>query len=315
MKIVFMGTPDFAVDSLSALAESCHEVLAVVTQPDKPSGRNNKIIQSPVKIFAMEHGMRVLQFEKISRDGADALRALDCDIMVTCAYGQILSREILDIAPHGIINVHASLLPKYRGAAPIQWSVISGDHETGVTIMQTEEGLDTGAVIHVEKTLIGENETSGELFDRLSKIGAKALLTALDKIESGRAIFEKQDDSLATRVKMLKKEDGKIAWSMTAEQVFNLVRGVNPWPGAYSYMNGDVIKIWSCKKVEINHRQPYAAGEIVDAATNCGIIVACGSGAVCLGEIQLPNAKRMDSREFLKGHKVKIGSRLGNNDD
>ena len=206
MRVVFLGTPDFSVNTLKAIINSKHEVVAVVTQPDKPVGRSSKLVFSPVKQVAVEHNLKVLQYNKIRLEGVDDLKALNADIMVTCAFGQILSQEIIDIAPKGIINVHASLLPKYRGAAPIQWSIINGDSETGVTIMQTEAGIDTGDIICMEKTPISETETAGELFDRLSMLGAKLLVEALDLIESGNATFTKQNDDLATHVKMLKKK-------------------------------------------------------------------------------------------------------------
>ena len=213
LKVVFLGTPDFSVNTLKAILNSRHEVLAVVTQPDRPVGRSGKPVFSPVKQVAVEKGIKVLQYNKIRLEGVEDLKALNPDIMVTCAFGQILSQEIIDIAPKGIINVHASILPKYRGAAPIQWSIINGDSETGVTIMQTEAGIDTGDIICVEKTPISDKETAGELFDRLADLGANLLVKALDMIEDGNATYTKQNHDLATHVKMLKKEDGIIDFS------------------------------------------------------------------------------------------------------
>ena len=192
MKVIFLGTPDFSVPTLKAIIKSHHQLLAVVTQPDKPSGRGERLSYSPVKQVALENNLKVLQYDKIRLQGVDDLKRLAPDIMVTCAFGQILSQEIIDIAPHGIINVHASLLPKYRGAAPIQWSILNGDKETGVTIMQTEAGIDTGDIIAVEKTIISPEETAGELFDRLSFIGAELLVRTLDDIEQGTAIFQER---------------------------------------------------------------------------------------------------------------------------
>ena len=194
MKIVFLGTPDFAVPSLNALITAGYEVVAVVTQPDRPVGRKAVLTPSPVKVAALSHGVKVLQFEKISRDGVEELKKLNADIMVTCAFGQILSKEVIDVAPKGIINVHGSLLPKYRGASPVQYAVINGDKIAGVTIMQTDTGIDTGDILAVEKTDVGEKETAGELFERLSKLGAELLLKTLKKIEDGSVVPVKQDE-------------------------------------------------------------------------------------------------------------------------
>ena len=224
MKVVFFGTPDFAVEPLKKIISGRHEVIAVVTQPDRSKGRSGKPVFSPVKEVAVSFGIPVLQYEKIRKEGVEDLKKLSADIFVTCAYGQILSQEIIDIPPHGIINIHASLLPRYRGAAPIQWSILSGDEETGVTIMRTEAGVDTGDVILQKSVKIGSDETAGELFGKLSSLGADLINEALDLIAEGKAEYKKQDESLATHVRMLRKEDGLIDWSLPAKRIYDLVR-------------------------------------------------------------------------------------------
>ena len=308
MRVVFLGTPDFSVNTLKAIINSKHEVVAVVTQPDKPVGRSSKLVFSPVKQVAVEHNLKVLQYNKIRLEGVEDLKALNADIMVTCAFGQILSQEIIDIAPKGIINVHASLLPKYRGAAPIQWSIINGDSETGVTIMQTEAGIDTGDIICVEKTPISETETAGELFDRLSMLGAKLLVEALDLIESGNATFTKQNDDLATHVKMLKKEDGIIDFSKSAREIYNFVRGMNPWPCAYTFLDEKPLKVHSSDIVEIEaFAQP---GEVICADSKRGLIIATGNGFIRLKDIQAEGGKKMADTAYLLGHKIEIGTKL-----
>ncbi len=306
MKIVFLGTPDFAVPSLKKIFNSKHEILAVVTQPDKPKGRSAVLTYSPVKETALSLGLKVLQYEKISLQGVEELKSLNADIMVTCAFGQILSKAIIDIAPKGIINVHGSLLPKYRGASPIQWSVLNGDKETGITIMQTEVGVDTGDILAVEKTPIGEDETAGELFDRLSEIGADLIVKTLDKIESGDITPIKQDNEKATVVKMLKKQDGAIDWSLSAQEIKNKVRGMNPWPCAFTTLNGKTLKIFSCEISCLNGK----IGEVVKADKD-GLTVACGQGSVNLKEIQLEGAKRMSYKDFLLGRRISVGDILG----
>ena len=298
-----MGTPDFAVPSLNAIARSDHELVAVVTQPDKPVGRKAIITPSPVKICAEELGVKVLQYNKIRLEGVEDLKALAPDIMVTCAFGQILSKEILEIAPHGVVNVHASLLPKYRGAAPIQHAVINGDEVSGVTIMQTEEGIDTGDILAVEKVAIGEDETAGELFDRLSEVGAKLIVETLDKIEKGLVSPVKQDEKNATHVKMIEKYDGKIDWSKSAVAIKNLVRGMNPWPVAYTFLKGKMLKIFSSKALEDGFTA--AAGTVVSADKR--LVVSCGEGALEIIELQTEGGKRMEAKDFLLGRNIAEG--------
>ena len=305
MKVIFLGTPDFAVNTLKNIINSKHELLAVVTQPDKPVGRSGKPVFSPVKQVAVEHGIKVLQYNKIRLEGVEDIKALNPDIMVTCAFGQILSQELIDIPPRGIINVHASLLPKYRGAAPIQWSIINGDKETGVTIMQTEAGIDTGDIITMQKTDILPDETAGELFDRLSLIGADLLVKTLDLIEGGRAIYSPQNHELATHVKMLKKEDGIIDFSKDYQTIHNFVRGMTPWPCAYCYLNGKQLKVFKVENVE-GFWGGKTNGEVV-CADKRGLIVKISNGYIRLCEIQAEGGKRMTDTAYLLGHIIELG--------
>lgn len=299
MRIVFLGTPDFALPSLRAAA-AAHEVAGVVCQPDRPQGRKMALTKPPVKLLAEELGLPVYQFEKLRSEGVETLASLHADIMVTCAYGQILTQEILDLCPHGVINVHGSLLPKYRGAAPVQWAVINGERETGVTIMQTARGLDCGDIILAKRTPVGERETAGELFSRLAELGAEALIEALALIDAGKAVRVPQDESEATYFPMLKKEDGRIDFSRKAKEVADLVRGVNPWPGAFCELGGELLKVWRAEVVS-GEGNP---GEILCADAR-GLVVACADGGVRLAEVQLSGGKRMSDVEFLRGHSLK----------
>lgn len=310
MKVIFLGTPDFAVLPLKKIAASKHEVLAVVTQPNRPVGRKAVVTPCAVKVAAESLGLKTLGYEKIRKEGVEDLKALNPDVMVTCAYGQILSQEILDIPKHGVINVHASLLPKYRGAAPIQWSIINGDKVTGVTIMKTEAGVDTGDIIAVQKTDITEAETAGELFDRLSAIGADLIVKVLDELEAGTATFVKQNDAEATHVKMLKKEDGIINFSKNSISIYNLVRGLNPWPVAYTFLHNKMLKIYSARVRGDIMPAGKTPGEVVFADVKNGLIVACGDGALELTEVQLEGGKRMSAHDFLVGNKIKVGDIL-----
>lgn len=304
MRLIFLGTPDFAVPSLKKIAESNHEIIAVVTQPDRP--RNRGVMSpSPVKETALELGLKVLQYERISREGVEDIKNLNPDIMVTCAFGQILSRELLAIPKYGVINEHASLLPKYRGSSPIQWCVINGEKETGVTIMKTAYEVDSGDILFADKTFIGEDETAGELFDRLSILAADSIIKALDLIENGKANFVPQNHNEATFCKMLTKADGLIDWSKSAQQIKDFVRGMNPWPCAYTKLDGMVYKM---HKVSVqNNNFSGKAGQIVMADKN-GLIVACGDGAISIDIIQAPNCKKMSAKDYLLGHKLQVGS-------
>ena len=304
MKLIFLGTPDFAVPVLRAIKNSNHEILAVVTQPDRPVGRKAIITPCAVKSEALNLGLNVLSYEKIRYEGVEDLKALNPDIMVTCAFGQILSQEILDIAKHGVINVHASLLPKYRGSAPIQYSVINGDKVTGVTIMQTGLEVDSGDILMQKELEILEEETAGELFDRLSILGASVIVSALDGIERGEITAVPQDHSKATHVKMIKKEHGLIDFSKPAVEIKNLIRGLNPWPIAFTRYEDKSLKIFKAKVVDGNG----VAGEVL--SNDKTIIIATGEKALEIEELQLEGSKRMSAKEFLLGRKIPVGYRF-----
>ena len=301
MKVVFLGTPDFAVKALEAINNSKHQILAVVTQPDRPFGRKAVITPCAVKQKAIELGLKTLSYEKIRLEGVEDLKALNPDIMVTCAFGQILSSEILNIAKHGVINIHASLLPKYRGSAPIQYSVINGDKKTGVTIMQTEVGVDTGDILMQKEIDILPDETAGELFERLSILGAEIITKALDDIESGNITSIPQNEALATHVKMLSKKDGEIDFSKPAIEIKNLVRGLNPWPIAYTYFGDKTLKVY---KAEVTHLKGDI-GEVL--SLDNGITIGAGENSITLLEVQLEGSKKMPAKDFLLGHKISVG--------
>lgn len=300
MKVVFLGTPDFAVPSLLALNCSRHKIVAVVTQPDRPVGRKAVITPSPVKVIATKLGLKVLQYEKISRDGVSDLKSLNADIMVTCAFGQILSAEVLNAAKYGVINVHASLLPKYRGASPVQAAIINGDIETGVTIMQTEVALDSGDILAVCKTKILDNETADALSGRLSEFGANLLVETLDKIESGKIKGKKQDDNRATFVKPIKKQDALINWNDSAKKIKDLVRGMNPWPVAYTFFNGKIMKIFSVKTIAVDFT--LSVGALKNF--NGSMLVGCGDGVLSIEELQMEGGKKMTAHDFLLGRNI-----------
>ena len=306
MRIVFLGTPEFAVPSLKRVLEDGYTVAAVVTQPDRPVGRKQVLTPSPVKAFAAEKKIPVFQYEKIRKEGVGDLRALAPDLMITCAFGQILSQEILDIPKFGVVNVHASLLPKYRGSAPIQWAVINGEKKTGITIMQTEAGIDTGSILLQKELEIGANETAGELSERLSLLGADAIGEALPVIAGGAAVWIEQDEERATHVKMLVKEDGKMDFTRSAEEVRNLVRGVNPWPGAYFEYDGETVKVWEVETV----CAAGTPGEVLPAKRKGELLIACGDGAVSVLSIQPAGKRRMSAKEFSAGRPIPAGTIL-----
>ena len=309
MKVVFFGTPDFAVNALDSIVGSSHTVLAVVTQPDKRVGRHSELQFSDVKKRAIMHDITVLQYEKVSSEGLDDLRKLNADIFVTCAFGQILSKELIDIPKYGVINVHASLLPKYRGASPIQHAILNGDKETGVTIMQTEVSLDSGDIILSEKIDILPDETADELFVRLSILGANLVVTALDKIEDGTATFTKQNHDEATFVKQIKKQDALIDFSKDPITLRNFVRGMQSWPCAFTYFNGKMLKIFRVNAVKCDNLQTEFG--TVLTADKSGLTVSCNGGYIEVLELQLEGGKRMPASDFLLGRKIQVGTRLG----
>lgn len=308
MRVIFLGTPDFAVPTLDALNKSNHEILAVITQPDKAKNRGMELAYSPVKKYAKENGLDVLQYNKIRVDGVNDLKQLAPDIMVTCAYGQILSQEVIDIPKYGIINVHASLLPKYRGAAPIAWAIINGEKKTGITLMKTEKGIDTGDMLLKVETEIGEDETAGELFDRLSEMGGPLLIEGLNQIENGTANFVAQNHEEASHCSMLKKEDGRINFKKSASEIHNLVRGLSPWPVAFFEMDKKRIKVYKTQLTDIESDE--VAGTVVKSSAKEGLFIKCNEGVIEITELQFPNSKRMDAKSFLNGHMIKVGTIL-----
>ncbi|MBO4570195.1 MAG: methionyl-tRNA formyltransferase [Clostridia bacterium] len=309
MRVVFLGSPEFSLNCLKQILAH-HEVVAVVTQPDAPAGRGQKLVKCPVAEFAIKNSLNLYQFEKISRDGVDILKSLKPDIMVTCAYGQILSQEVIDIAKHGIINVHASLLPKYRGASPIQSAIINGEKETGITIMQTEAGLDTGDIILFEKVAIGDDETSGELTERLSEVGARLVIIALDQIANGTAEFTKQKHTDATTTKKLNKINCTINFNRTSEQINNLVRGANPDPIARATINGESVKIYKTR-VRNDLVKDAPNGTVLDCSSaKAGLFISCGVGVIEVLEIQFPGGKVISGANAIGGRKISVGQKF-----
>lgn len=315
MKVVYMGTPDFAVETLDAIMKAGHEVLQVVTQPDKAKGRGKKMMFTSVKEKAMEYHLEITQPERVkSEDFILQLEELKPDVIVVVAFGQILPERILKIPKYGCINVHASLLPAYRGAAPIQWAVIDGLKETGVTTMYMEKGLDTGDIIAQSKLTLAPDETGGSLFDRLAKEGAKLLLQTLEQLEGNTATRTKQDEAKASYAKMLTKDMGNLDFTKSAVRLECLIRGLNPWPSAFTRLQGKLLKIYMAKVVEetlLNQKQKEAKpGTIIDVDKN-GFLVRCGDGAIYVLDVQLEGKKRMDALSFLLGSKVEVGMTLG----
>ncbi len=303
-----MGTPDFAVPALEALYKSKHNIAGVFSQPDKPVGRKQVLTPPPVKAFAVQNGLSVYQPNSLKNDYSyELIKKLNPDIIIVAAYGKILPKNILDFPEYGCVNIHASLLPKYRGAAPIQWAVINGDKKTGITIMKMAEGLDTGDMILVDKTEIGENETSAELFDRLAEQGAVSLLKALDMLENGSVEFTSQDDALSTYAVKITKVLSPIDWSKSASEVHNLVRGLQTWPCASTIIDGKEFKI---HKTVLSLKTGNKPGEIVD---NKGVLTVCCGDGCCVDvlEIQPQGKKKMDIKSFFAGNKLELGTVIG----
>jgi len=303
MKIIYFGTPDFAVKPLEKLIENA-EVVAVVTQPDRPVGRSNKPVACPVKQVALSHNIPVLQYEKIRRDGVEDLKALNADMMVSCAYGQIFSKEILDITSLGMYNIHGSILPKYRGAAPIQWSIINGEEYCGITILKTDVGMDDGDILLTVPVKIKKDETSGELFDRLSVVGANAIVDAVKLLESGNYTLTPQNEAEATKCSMLSPEMSTIDFSKTAQEVANIIHGINPWPIAKVNIEGNIFKVY---KVSVRNDYHGKAGEVLVASNRQGLIIGCGDNAIEVLEIQPQNGKKMSAKSYLNGKQISVG--------
>ncbi len=306
MRIVFMGTPDFAVPSLQALLDAGHEVCAVYTQPDKPQGRRQILTAPPVKELAVRHGIPVYQPKTLKSEEEQArLRALAPTLIAVVAYGKLLPGAVLDIPPRGCVNVHGSLLPRWRGAAPIQWTVIAGDKTAGVTTMRMDEGLDTGDMLLTYQTPVGARETAGELFDRLAVEGARLLAETVERLDT--IVPRPQDDAQSCYARLLDKELAVIDWTKPAHQIDCLIRGLNPWPVALTTLAGERLKIYAA--------MPCAGagkpGEVIESDPKVGLIVACGTGALRLEEIQAVGGRRMRSADFLRGHAVEKGTVLG----
>jgi methionyl-tRNA formyltransferase len=325
MKIVFMGTPDFSVGTLEAILEAGHEIAAVVTQPDKPKGRGGAMQAPPVKQAALAHGLTVWQPKRIREEGfQEQLRALQPDAIVVVAFGQIIPRSILELPRYGCINVHASLLPRYRGAAPIQWAVIDGEERSGVTVLRMDEGLDTGDMLAKREVILAPDETGGSLFEKLSAAGAGLLTETLEALENGTVHPEKQpEDSPTAYARMIRKEDGRIDWSRDAVSLERLVRGLDPWPSAYTSLDGKTLKIWKAEALpagaavagagqpEKGHGAADLPAGTVTAVDRNGFTVLTGNGGLRILEVQLEGRKRMDAGAFLRGFALETGKRLG----
>jgi methionyl-tRNA formyltransferase len=306
MRLIFLGTPAFAVPTLERVVEAGHQVLAVVTQPDRPSGRGQHAAPSPVKEAAGRLGLPVYQPERVRRaEAVEYLRALGADAMVVVGYGQIIPQAVIDLVPLGIINVHASLLPKYRGAGPIQWAIAKGETRTGVTTMRIDAGLDTGDMLLKAGTEIGPEENAVELGERLASLGAALLVKTLEGLERGTIAPQKQDPAEATYAPLLKKEDGLIDWSQPAQAIHDRVRGLQPWPGAYTKFRGQTLHIWKSRRRE---EQSGAGGRLASLRP---LLVGCGSGALELVEVQLEGRKRMAASDFANGQRLNEYDILG----
>lgn len=308
MNIVYMGTPDFAVPALEKLIKK-YNVTAVVTQPDKPKGRGKKIIFSPVKELALKNNIEVFQPEKVKDENfIKEMEKLNPDIIVVAAYGQILNEKILNLPKYGCINIHGSLLPKYRGAAPIQWSIINGEEKTGVTIMYMEKGLDTGDMILKKEIPINKEDTYGSVHDKMSLVGAEAVIEAIEMIEKGNVNAQKQDDTLSSYAVMISKDIGHIDWNKNSNEIINLIRGLNPAPIAYTFYEDEVLKIWEaeqiCCELELKN------GEIIDVMPKKGILVKTNDSAILIKEIQQKGGKKMSCPDYLRGHNIKKGTIL-----
>lgn len=301
MRIVFLGTPEFGVPSLEALLKAGHEVVGVFTQPDRPKGRGKKMEYCPVKACAVSHGIPVFQPVKIRLESVEDLKALQPELCVTAAFGQILSQEILDIPSHGTVNVHSSLLPKYRGSSPINWALLCGEKVTGVTTMMTDKGMDTGDILLQKEVEILPGETAGELTERLSLIGAELLIETIQKIEDGTCPRTPQNHEQMSYYPMLKKEMGLIEWGMEAEKILWRICGLSPWPGTYTFIGGEMLKIWQGRVETWDEGTP---GDILEADGKKGLLIKAGKDAVRVVELQAQGGKRMKAADYLRGHPI-----------
>lgn len=309
MKIIFMGTPDFAVETLEALVRAGHQVVLAVTQPDQPKGRGKSLQFPAVKQAALAHNIEVYQPKRVRRPECIAyLKNYEPELIVVAAFGQILPPAILSMPKYGCINVHASLLPKYRGAAPIQWAILNGEDMAGVTIMQMDSGIDTGDMLEKAQIPLAADETGGSLFNKLAALGAALCVQTIEKIENGTAVRAKQDEALATQVGMITKEMGRIDWNCPAVQIERLIRALDPWPSAFTHLHGKTLKIWRAKVLAGG--DPKEAGTIVSCEKN-SLLVQTGEGILSLKEVQLEGKKRMPIDAFLRGYPVEKGMALG----
>lgn len=309
MRIIFMGTPDFAVGTLEALVQAGHEVVLAVTQPDKPQGRKQILVAPPVKETAEKLGIPVFQPKRVREPEAiEVLRGYEPELIVVAAFGQILPKELLDMPPYGCINVHASLLPKYRGAAPIQWAILNGDAVTGVTIMRMDVGLDTGDMIAKAQVEISPQDTGGTLFDRLAQTGAQLCVETIPSIVDGTAVYTPQDEQAATKVGQISKKDGLIDFARSARMIECQIRGLNPWPSAYTHLAGKTLKIWSA---QVSDAHTDAEPGTVVSVEKDRFGVQTGDGVLICLEVQLEGKKRMSAADFLRGNALVCGSRLG----
>ena len=311
MKIVFMGTPDFAVPSLDILFENGFNIALVVTQPDKPRGRGHKVSYSPVKEYALEKGLPIIQPIKIGEEEyVSKLKALEPDLFVTCAYGQFLPQTILDIPRNGTINVHGSLLPKYRGAAPIQWAIINGERKTGITTMLTVLKLDAGDMLLKKEIEIDDEITAGQLYDRMSVLGAQTLLETIQGVQQGTLTPVPQEECDTCYAPRITRKTGQIDWNKSTREIHNLIRGTNPWPGAYSYFKDEYMRVWKSQILSENKQSPATPGTILNVSKD-GFDVQTGDGILRITEVQCANAKRLTVGQYICGHCVNVGDCFG----
>ena len=312
MKIAFLGSSEFSKIVLDRLIKTHHKIVCCVCNVDKESGRGHKIIFSPVKNYVIENNLKLFQYKSVSKQGFDDIKSLNPDVLVTASFGQILRQNIIDLAPNGVINVHSSLLPKYRGSCPVNWAIIKGETKTGVTIMKTDIGLDTGDMILKEEVDIKPEETAGELLMRLAGVGAELLVEALDKIENGTVVYTKQNDEESSYYPMLDKFLGKIDFNKSPSEIVNLCRGLNPWPLCYVGDTAEKIKVYKASEYfpteeEKQSFKDFNVGQVVLASAKRGLVIKCDGGFVLLDTIQAPNTKVMSSKAFLNGRSIEVG--------
>lgn len=308
MKVIFFGTPEYAVPALQSIINSRHQVVAVVSQPDKPKGRSNKPQFTPVKQVAMQYNIPVFQYEKIRKDDVSDLLKIDADVIVTCAYGQIIGENILFAKKFGVINLHGSLLPKYRGSSPIQWALINNEKTTGVTVLKSDVGMDDGDILMYKELPIVEEDNAITLFEKLSALSAEIVLDALDALESGNYNYQKQDDNMATSCKMLKPEMGNLDFNQSAQEIVGIIKGLAMWPNAHITLDGVYFKLYNAKVVKDESYNDARNGQVVVASNKQGLIIKCGVDAVEITELLPINSKKMTAKSYLNGKKINLGS-------